>query len=208
MRINKIVCFGLGHIRRKNRGKEEPNFQEVLQHLAAFSIAEAVNSTQDSDAKKVGVVCQDPCYTTLDQILLKEEFSRTCHVPIESVQDSLHFVSDPEGFLAIDEHTLVITAFMPTTVPLMQICADLPRPAAFICDKMNLDHAKKVYDGVERSTPRVRNMLKEYARGDFNDHVVEKQMFELCCGVAPYWLWKMDGFMRLKKAGEVAENTN
>ena len=54
--------------------------------------------------------------------------------------DNINFVSDPEGLLAIDAGTLVVTAFLPVQMPLVQVIADLfskdptEGPAAIICD--------------------------------------------------------------------------
>ena len=187
VQIKKIVCIGLGSLRRNASNRVLNDFQEALQHFTAFTIASTLDliyKAEDPKAPPIQIIAQDPSYTEKDKILLKEGYT------------NLTFVDDPEGFLAIDEHTLVITAFLPWDVPLVQICADLGRPAGFICDKMDLDPEKTHYESGSRSSPRVVQMLKWYRRSDFDDHVVEKEMFEDMCGKIRYWLWDMDLFLK------------
>ncbi|KAH6031898.1 hypothetical protein HBI83_020360 [Parastagonospora nodorum] len=111
--IAKIVCIGLGEL------DSSPAFyQSAIQHMTAFSFAEALdafNRTAHPECPPVTIIAQDPCYKACDRILL-QELTNTL------IDFSL---SDPETLLSIHANTLVITAFLPHTVPLMQILADL-----------------------------------------------------------------------------------
>jgi hypothetical protein len=128
--------------------------------------------------------------------------SERCPGPIK-------FMEDPDAFLAVDAHTLVVTAFLPVGVPLMQIMADLfakgvkSGPAAFICDIMNLAAGKKKYSDRDRGTPAVAKfLLNEYDRNidGFNDHVLEPELAKELIGwlhcsggkERRYWLTSMD----------------
>lgn len=111
--ITKIICIGLGKL------NSDPTFyQSAIQHMTVFSFAktlDAYNQTKFPDSPPVAIIAQDPSYEMCDRILLQE-------LTKSSIDFSL---SDPETLLAIDANTLVVTAFLPHTVPLMQIMADL-----------------------------------------------------------------------------------
>ena len=111
--ITKIVGIGLGRL------DAEPAFyQSALQHMAVFSIASTLHTFNTSRTNNavagMEIVLQGPCYTPLDHTLLS---SLTPH--------RITFLSDPEALLAIDASTLLVSAYLPISVPLMQIVAYL-----------------------------------------------------------------------------------
>jgi hypothetical protein len=195
--ITKIVCIGLGAI------KHTPAFyQSALQHMAAFSIARTIENSykiQGLFQKTIDIILQDPCYSLKDIQLLKAIYS-----------GPLVHATDPEGILAIDSHTIVMTAHLPVTMPLMQIIADLSegheenQPAAILCDNMKLDIHKEMYSLSDRSSPSVARFLTEkYDVSDFQDHYLEKLLWEDIYGDAPedsrdlvYWLSRAQLYTR------------
>ncbi|KAF2252168.1 hypothetical protein BU26DRAFT_421735, partial [Trematosphaeria pertusa] len=150
--IKRIVCFGLGKLNTR------PEFYEsALQHMTAFDIAsilDGVYHAADPSIPDIEVFVQDPCYTQKDQVLLRTLCPR------------VRFVEDPYGLLAIDEHTLVIAAYLPHFFPLLQIVADmLPLgfgPAGFIIDDIYLSDSQQWYAYCNRPSPNVLRMLKDY----------------------------------------------
>ncbi|ORY15335.1 hypothetical protein BCR34DRAFT_612275 [Clohesyomyces aquaticus] len=112
----------------------------------------------------------------------------------------IRFVEDPEGLLAVDEHTLVISAYLHLSVPMMQTTAGLfysrNGPAGFMVDRMDLDPEREMYSLGERASPRVVEILEGYERSDFDDHVLEREMYGEICEDAPYWLWNTELFLR------------
>lgn len=186
--IKKIVCVGLGNLRHSN----EEEYQAALQHMTAFTIASTLNKTykeDDASAPPVEIICQDPCYLERDRVLWKQGYK------------NISFVDDPNGLLTIDANTLVITAFLPTDVPLLQIITDLVPggPAGVICDRIDLTAEKEMFCIIDRASPRVREMLAGFERSGFEDYVVEREVWDHVCGHEQYWLWAMECFLKPKE---------
>jgi hypothetical protein len=123
--------------------------------------------------------------------------------------DNINFVSDPEGLLAIDAGTLVVTAFLPVQMPLVQVIADLfskdptEGPAAIICDIMTVDVEKREYSLSDRASPAVARFLTnhyEKAEDGFDDHGLEDELMADAYGDdwenRFYWLNWMDLWVR------------
>lgn len=153
--VKKIVCIGLGRIRL-----EPAWYGSTLQHLTAFKLAQTLdelNRRRDPTCPKVRLIVQDPCYEERDRILLSE--LTTSKVEFGK--------SDPETLLEIDVNTTVISAFLPTTVPLPQIVADLladtpeKGPAMMLWDGHGaIDRAQRFYRLNDRSSPAVARMIR------------------------------------------------
>lgn len=193
--ITKILCMGLGELRNKPGW-----YGSTLQHLCVFSLAnelDAFNKKQDPKCPPVTIIAQDPFYTERDFIVLQELASR----PID------FSMSNPEALLAIDENTLIVTAYLPTSVPLMQIIADLfydnpeKGPAMMICDKMDLNLEKREYCYSDRDSPKVARFL----RGSYLswprpfsdlDSKVKKHINPKFSDYEVYWLTNSQLFVR------------
>lgn len=193
--ITKIVCIGLGSIR--------PNpewYQGVLQHMTVFTLAaalNAVNRSKNVKCPKVRIIAQDPCYEAYDQVLLQE-------MSPNQIDFSL---SDPEALLAIDANTIVVTAYLPNTVPLMQIMADLfvdkweKGPAMILCDRMeDLRKERRWYPQADRNSPAVARMLLDGYRSCHERFVGLEKEFEKDVRKGQvkwhYWLEDMDFWLR------------
>jgi hypothetical protein len=194
VQIKKIVCFGFGGIRYDfDRRQADLRVWSPLQHMAALTIATTLNKEyrkQNAATPPVKLILQDPEYTENDRI-----FWRRAGYP------HMEFVRDPLGFLAVDEHTLVIGPHLPHCVPLVQICADIVEggPAGFIVDKMNLDTNKRMWCTRDRASPKVARLLtREYVKTDFDHHVLERELWEKALDGGSYWLWAMDCFLKPK----------
>jgi hypothetical protein len=153
--ITKIICLGLGKLDLRPEW-----YGSVLQHLTVFSIADKLNTSntsRDVNCLPVQIIAQDPCYEQNDRNLLQELTSYPIKLSL----------TDPETLLAIDSNTLVVTAFLPTKVPLMQIIADLfaglpgQGPAMMLCDRIDVDTQKRSYCLRNREAPHVARFVEE-----------------------------------------------
>jgi len=207
VKINKIVCIGFGALRCVDGGSKRelkdqkflPDFTlwSPIQHFAAFTIADTLNKAYrvvDPDCPLVKILFQDPLYEPSDKIF----WELNKYNPME-------FVQDPEGILAIDENTFVMTAHLPHWVPLLQIIADLVDggPAGFICDKIPLDPEKRMWRARDRGSPKVVRMLTNgYVKTGFEKHEMEIELWENVAAKRDYWLWKTDCFLKPKPQPE------
>ncbi|OWY52995.1 hypothetical protein AALT_g3360 [Alternaria alternata] len=180
--ITQVVCFGLGAL---NLNKKF--YHSAIQYMAVFSIIQILNDFYRQT---------DP-----DRHAIKLRLSND--------GDNINFVSDPEGLLAIDAGTLVVTAFLPVQMPLVQVIADLfskdptEGPAAIICDIMTVDVEKREYSLSDRASPAVARFLTyhyEKAEDGFDDHGLEDELMADAYGDdwenRFYWLNWMDLWVR------------
>lgn len=110
-------------------------------------------------------------------------------------------VENPDGFLQVDRHTLVVGAFLPIGVPMVQICLDIAGergPAGFITDKMVLEEDKECFSVHDRASPRVVRMLGKYNKHGFEDHVLDEDLVKETCPLGSYWLKRMEIFLKPK----------
>ncbi|KAE8846490.1 hypothetical protein HRS9139_01057 [Pyrenophora teres f. teres] len=204
--ITKIVCFGLGAI-----NLDKAWYQSAVQYMAMFTIIGALEKQyKETDPSRAGIklLLQDPNYETKDYELISKLWP--------GKKEDLVFVSDPDGLLAIDAGTIVVSAYLPIQVPLVQIIADLfhgepgSGPAMIIGDDMNLDPTKASYSLVERGAPHVARFFDQrYEKIDsgFGDYALEEEFMDDVLGEGwmdrkrYYWLNSMELWAR-KVSGE------
>ena len=192
--ITKIVCIGLGKL------NSDPAFyQSALQHMSVISIAkciDAFNRAEHPKSPPVQIIAQDPCYEPCDHILLQQLTT----TPIDFT------LSDPGTLLAIDPNTLVVSAYLPTSVPLMQIVADMfaqeQGPAMMLWDQVKcLSTEKRWYCMRNRDSPGVARFLDGYLRWQRGFGGLEEEEEELKRDLwgekrFGYWLDGMDLWLR------------
>jgi hypothetical protein len=147
--VTSIVCFGLGPLQDKNGYTAGAH-----QHMLAFELAAQISVRrlfQRGFRQVTQVVLQDPAYTDQDREELIDAGVRYGVNPL--------FVSDPDGLLATNKNSIVIAIGLPPEYPLLQICTDLPRPAAFIIDHCRQEQKARKYTADDVSTPKVEGML-------------------------------------------------
>lgn len=198
--ITQVVCFGLGVLNLKKNF-----YHSAIQYMAVFSIIQTLNHhyyQTNPDRPFIRLVLQDPNYELKDHEILRKLFNSN---------DNISFVSDPDGLLAIDAGTLVVTAFLPVQMPLVQSMTDLfsenptQGPAAILCDVMKVGTGKREYSLIERASQAVfRHFATHYERKEngFEDHGLEDELMVDAYGDdwaernSMYWLNKMDLWMR------------
>ncbi|KAF2638294.1 hypothetical protein P280DRAFT_529141 [Massarina eburnea CBS 473.64] len=186
-RVKNIICFGLGSFAHRygdchcKSGEVEVNM--ITQHLTALTIAETleeycINQTTVGQVQDpIPIILQDPGYVDIDRTLLSELSPR------------FETRDDPDGFLAIDENSFVIT--IACVAPVYEVLADLTAagdcgrgPAGILGDEVNTTRSAKWATGMDWETPRMLKFLKNYDTRGFDGFVVAKEEFG--------GLWKND----------------
>jgi hypothetical protein len=125
MNVDKVLCLGLGslsarlnHSKRAEPGYQNQESRSITQHAAAITIAQILSTPLGAEggASTVQILAQDPEYGDLD-----EQFFSELGITV---------LKDPQGLLAVDEKTLVIS--VACNVPQKQIVADLTTPAGMV----------------------------------------------------------------------------
>jgi hypothetical protein len=166
VQIKKIVGLGLG---TTDVFSNPGHFTCHFQHLALITMAEVLNRSyraKDPSMRPIDIVLQDPEYESWDKEKWCKKYGHT------------RFVQNPHGFLEIDENTLVVSAFLPFSVPLLPMIMDLlPNgPAGIIHPHINLDATKRFWAASEAVTPKVVKWLQKYEASNFDQHPVDRVM--------------------------------
>jgi hypothetical protein len=185
--IDKIICIGLGPF------DDMYNYGDIsyfTQYCAAVTIAEALNAL-NPHSRRVEVILQDPRYTRMDHMLLP----LLQYFPLPTILDN------PEVFARIDQQTLVFSPFVPVTVPVLQICADVALPgglAGIFNDEIQLHDEQRWYSVQDRTGPRAARMLGGYDRYLFREREweMDEEVTSVTNSMCRYWLNRMDLFLR------------
>jgi hypothetical protein len=112
-KIRKIVAFALGSLRYNVVNGSLNVARPATQHAMVLGIASVLRETHGREIK---CYLQDPIYNSVDKEFLESK--------------GFTILQDPKGFLEVDEETLVVS--ISPNVPVKQIIADMPWPAAMI----------------------------------------------------------------------------
>lgn len=124
-KVKKIVAFACSSLslRDQDEGLEESILvrRAAYQHSLLLTL-QAILLEADSQHPSDPVTCyaQDPLYTTSDKTVLKNH--------------SITALDDPQGFLEVDESTIVIS--IAANVPVKEIITDIARPVIMIWDRL------------------------------------------------------------------------
>ncbi|GKT41822.1 uncharacterized protein ColSpa_02003 [Colletotrichum spaethianum] len=123
--INRIICFGLGDLLDDSDDENEQigssngssEVRSHVQHAVALTMARVL---EERTGREIRCHSQDPAYT---------------QATIEFLQSrNIMVLHDPQGFVEVDETTLVFS--VAPSVPVKQIVTELARPAIIIWDTM------------------------------------------------------------------------
>lgn len=153
--IKRIVCFALGRLETDS---------SYAQHLAVCDIADTLQSlyteADGGPVEALPIYSQDPHYSPAHRKLLKTRLPHPITV-----------LDDPKGFLAIDQNTLVMSAFCPVHV--LEIVADLlapSTPAAILTNEHEAYVAgQKEWLRTDRMTPRAVELLEKFEGWSFDE---------------------------------------
>lgn len=111
--ITKIIAFACSSI---SRDVDHARIRSATQHALMLTLRDIVQSSQPG--VEIKCLAQDPVYTEIDKVILLEAGITT--------------VDDPEGFLGVDDQSVVLS-FSPN-IPVRQIITDLARPVMLAWD--------------------------------------------------------------------------
>jgi hypothetical protein len=130
--INKIICFALG---TPSNLDDEGRRRSNIQHAAVESLIQILREKTGGN-KVISCYAQEPLYDNSDRALLKT-------IDIEKMDDP----EGPEGFLEVDENTLVVS--MGANIPVRMVVADLVWPAAMLWDTVqSIDTTREQWKSV------------------------------------------------------------
>lgn len=115
--VQKIVAFACSTM----TWDDEARHRSTVQHTLILTIRDCLaKRRQFSNPSTVKCFVQDPLYTSTDRQVLGDQ--------------GITVLDDPNGFLEIDEETIVLSHA--PDIPVRQITADITRPAMMIWDKV------------------------------------------------------------------------
>jgi hypothetical protein len=122
--IKKIVAFACGKISFKPATMIYTHAIErsASQHALILTMRDALGAKL-GDPSGIACYAQDPAYSEIDKSVLE--------------QYGIRILNDPEGFLEVDDETIVLS-FSPS-VPVRQVVADIARPAVMIWDRIMVE---------------------------------------------------------------------
>lgn len=128
--VTKIVGFGFRTMVNTHRGMERTR---AFQHLAMLTVREMVEEIQGTK-NQVQCYAQDPHYEDVEVLALA------------SKSIGIKILPDPEGFLMVDDSTIVMHFF--AGIGIGDIVMDLARPVAMVWDGTSLseEHPEYVLD--------------------------------------------------------------
>jgi hypothetical protein len=121
--ITKIVAFACRNFSRiiiKKRHSSRGLVRPATQHALMLTLRDILSKKDGGSSGEIECYAQDPVYSSLDKSILE--------------QSGIKILSDPEGFLEVDESTVVLS-FSPN-VCVRQVVTDIARPAMMIWDKV------------------------------------------------------------------------
>ena len=94
--------------------------RSAVQHALILTLRDILSETNGGPSEEIICYAQDPIYSNLDKSILE--------------QSGIKILDDPEGFLEVDESTVVLS-FCPN-VCVRQVVTDIARPAMMIWDRI------------------------------------------------------------------------
>lgn len=124
--ITKVVAFALGSMQDNDHG-ETPEFS-AYQHALLLNLKKFLCQKEEISGR-LFCYAQDPAYGAVDRSILQES--------------GVTVVDDPQGFLEVDEETVVISCR--PNIPVKQIIADTALPAMMIWDKVTAEKVEGLW---------------------------------------------------------------
>lgn len=120
--IHKIVGFALGSIASKDQSVFSTRLspRSAFQHALVLTLRDILSQKREKSCREISCYVQDPIYTDIDKLVLESS--------------GINVLDDPEGFIEVDDETLVVSCG--PNVPVKQIVLDLANPAVMIWDKI------------------------------------------------------------------------
>ncbi|RAH45831.1 uncharacterized protein BO95DRAFT_431805 [Aspergillus brunneoviolaceus CBS 621.78] len=167
-RITKIIGFDCGSMSRDMQGQPSNNSRARYQHAFLIALKEYLDARNfETTGQEVRVYVQNETYLERDIEVIR--------------QFGVQVLQDPEGFLVIDEETVVF-ACRPEC-PVRQIVADLAMPAMMIWDRerdstrVNGVPVQRIFDPW---STRLDSMMRFYHVQDFLNDEINFDKMDVC----------------------------
>ncbi|KAL4861839.1 hypothetical protein BDV12DRAFT_203609 [Aspergillus spectabilis] len=115
------------------------SYNSIFQH--AFLVTMQRHLQQETNGQ-IACSVQDPAYTDADRAVLDTY--------------GIRVLDDPEGFLEVDDVSLVFSCS--PSVPVKQIVVDVAKPAVVIWDRVENGNSR----GTDPDSPRVRQVMTQF----------------------------------------------
>lgn len=93
--------------------------RSAYQHALILTLRDILSERQDQGTE-IACYAQDPFYTDIDKDVIE--------------QSGITVLNDPQGFLEVDDSTVVLS--FAADIPVRQIIADIAQPAMMIWDRI------------------------------------------------------------------------
>lgn len=120
LEVNKIIGFACGPMSMNY--DERQTQRSLFQNALILTLWDVLSKTK-GHADGIRCYAQDPAYTEVDKLVLEGS--------------DITVLDDPEGFLEVDNSTVVFSCA--PNVPVRQIISDIALPAIMIWDKIKED---------------------------------------------------------------------
>lgn len=118
--ISKIVGFACGPLDSE---------RTLFQHAMLLTLRNFFNKQENSEAAAISCYAQDPIYNATERSVLGKA--------------GITVLDDPEGFLEVDESTVVVS--VAPNIPVKQIISDIARPALLIWDEVRGEEEERLW---------------------------------------------------------------
>ncbi|OOF91856.1 hypothetical protein ASPCADRAFT_9267 [Aspergillus carbonarius ITEM 5010] len=150
--INKIVGFPCSSI--SSPQEDDRNLRHGIQHALLLTVRRLLERTRECTTEhKLPCYVQDPIYNDIEKEVLQDQ--------------GMQVVEDPQGFLEVDESSMVFSCA--SNVAVKEMITELARPAIIIWERVKqsqIETGDEDDDNFFRSTdpvtPRVFDMLTNY----------------------------------------------
>ncbi|EFR04284.1 hypothetical protein MGYG_07293 [Nannizzia gypsea CBS 118893] len=166
LKITKIVAFACGEI--TGRFSDAPNDElgklfwenSSAQHALILTLQKSLSHLSKAN-QAIQCFMQDPSYTPLDSEVLAEYGVNT--------------LNDPEGFLEVDDTTVIISCA--PDIPVKEIIVDIARPAMMFWDFYEHKPEGRVH--TDPCSPRIKKFLTtHYQESEFPLAVISEEQEE------------------------------
>ncbi|KZN88559.1 hypothetical protein EN45_071340 [Penicillium chrysogenum] len=139
-KINNVVGLACGSLSRPYR------YNSAVQHALLITVKNWLE-TNGLDEKELSCYAQDPEYTDVDRRILHDV--------------GFQVVDDPDGFLKVDEQSIVLS--IAANIPVKHIIADIARPAIVIWLEVEETNNDRLLDPDSERTMKMMEGYVEHA---------------------------------------------
>ncbi|CEL09655.1 hypothetical protein ASPCAL12788 [Aspergillus calidoustus] len=135
--VKKIIAFACGTMSHPD-DIPGASYNSIFQHAFLVTLQRLLQQEANG---QIACAVQDPAYTDADRAVLETY--------------GIRVLDDPEGFLEVDDRSLVLSCS--PNVPVKQIVVDVAKPAVVIWERVENGNCR----GTDPDSPRVRQVMTQ-----------------------------------------------